>query len=165
MLEKKTASSGSKTKEQNGAEMAWRHPHSTQSPEATPRAPNSTAPTLHSQLRQEAMLEPFTVRVSPWHQGHSWGQDHLQGSYRQWCVAWGHVAQSPPNHTELPYGISQLLLPAEPHGCCNKTLGTPRQSKHKAQPGTGTGWTLEHSALPMRRESQNPLWQHRSSPL
>lgn len=67
------------------------------------------------------------------------------------------VAQAPSNHTELcPVAdaspCSQPLHQAEPQSCCNKALGTPRQSKHEAQPGTGTGWTLGHSVSPAHGE-------------
>lgn len=165
MLEEKTASAGSKTKEQNRAETAWRHPHPTQSPETTPAAQNQQLPlcTANSSRRKcwspshRATSQPLAPRA----------QDHLQGSHRQLCVAQEH--KFPQTTLSCPLAdaspCSQSLHQAEPQGCCNKALGTPRQSKHEAQPGTGTGWTLGCSVSPAHRErSPNPKTCCGSSP-
>lgn len=65
---------------------------------------------------------------------------------------------SPKPHCPTLWQIQPLLPePAPGRGCCSKTLGTPRQSKHKAQPGTGTGWTLGHSVSPAHgQRAQTP---------
>lgn len=113
------ASAGSKTKEQNGAETAWRHPHPTQSPEATPTAQTQQLP--HPiQAGGHAGALHTEQPVSPWHPGHSWGQASLQGSHR-------HLCSGAPRHkfpqTTLtcpradPTPCSQSLQQAESHSC------------------------------------------------
>lgn len=165
MLGKKTASAGSKTKEQNRAETAWRHPHPTQSPETTATAQTQQLPLSTANSRRRKCWSPSHTATSQAVALRA--QDHLQGSHRQFCVAQGH--KFPQTTLSCPLAdaspCSQSLHQAEPHGCCNKALGTPRHSKHEAQPGTGTGWTLGCSVSPAHRErAPNPKTCCGSSP-
>lgn len=153
MLEEKTASAGRKIKEQNGAETAWRHPHPTQSPEATPtpQSQQLPLPTANSS-RKQCWSPSHRATSQPLAPGAQLGP---RSPAR---LTQAVVCGSAPRHK---FPQTTLTCPrADPTPCTrqspmrllNKALGTPRQSKHEAQPGTGTGWTLGHSVSPARGE-------------
>lgn len=99
VLEEKTASAGSKTKEQNRAETATLTSH-------TEPRDNTNSPRLNSSHSPQAIQAGDNAgalhteqAVSSWHPGHSWGHDHLQGSHRQSGMAQGHPGtRSPKPH-------------------------------------------------------------------
>lgn len=110
----------------------------------TPQLPLSTDNSSRRKCWSPSHSQPLAPRAH-------WGQDHLQRFTQAVVCGTGAHGTGSPNHSDL-CPCSHSPHQAEPQGCCNRALGTPRQSKHEAQPGTGTGWTLGHSLSPARGE-------------
>lgn len=92
-------------------------PTSHTEPRDNTNTPKPTAPTLHSQLKQEAMLEPLTQQEqpAPGTQGTA-GAKLTCKAHTGRCVCMGHPGTG--SHTELPCGsaspCSHSLQQAEP---------------------------------------------------
>lgn len=88
-------------------------PTSHTEPRDSINTPNSTAPTLHSQFKQEAMLEPLTQsnQPAPGTQGTAGAKITCKAHTGRYVWHGGTMAQVPLNHTELPCGRCQPLIP------------------------------------------------------